>query len=424
MGNCSTPKEKQQPKQQQQPVKKEVEAKSREIDFGAGGGAEKSLLQRAIEKEHGAARKLFHEMDGNGNGKLSLAEIDKAIDEKYPDYDHKPVLMRAMKLSDREGNHDGLLEAKEFTEFVEFLSLYTDLWKKFETVDKGHDRRISPAEFREMVPSLDMEISDPDAAFAEIDRDHGGQILFDEFCYWVAKKQGNSKIGSKDGLVGYQDTTGHHVGEGGAHHAEAKSREIDFSAAQPEAKSRDIDFGAGGGEKSLLQRAIEKEHGAARKLFHEMDGNGNGRLSLAEIDKAIDEKYPDYDHKPVLMRAMKLSDREGNHDGLLEAKEFIEFVEFLALYTDLWKKFETVDKGHDRRISPAEFREMVPSLNMDISDPDAAFAEIDRDHGGQILFDEFCYWVAKKQGNTKIGGEDGLVGYQDTTGHHVGEGGR
>eukprot|EP00756_Hemistasia_phaeocysticola_P029043 Hpha_TRINITY_DN16206_c1_g3::TRINITY_DN16206_c1_g3_i8::g.15078::m.15078 len=85
MGNCSTPKEKQQPKQQQQPVKKEVEAKSREIDFGAGGGAEKSLLQRAIEKEHGAARKLFHEMDGNGNGKLSLAEIDKAIDEKYPD---------------------------------------------------------------------------------------------------------------------------------------------------------------------------------------------------------------------------------------------------------------------------------------------------------------------------------------------------
>eukprot|EP00756_Hemistasia_phaeocysticola_P029042 Hpha_TRINITY_DN16206_c1_g3::TRINITY_DN16206_c1_g3_i7::g.15075::m.15075 len=254
MGNCGS-EPKQQPKQQaKQEVKKEV-AKTREIDFGAGGGAaEKSLLQRAIEKEHGAARKLFHEMDGNGNGKLSLAEIDKEINEKYPDYDHKPVLMRAMKLSDREGNHDGLLEAKEFIEFVDFLALYTDLWKKFETVDKGHDRRISRAEFKEMVPKLNMDISDPDAAFDEVDRDHGGQILFDEFCYWVAKKQGNTKIGSKDGLVGYQDTTGHHVGEGGAHHAEAKSREIDFSAAQPEAKSRDIDFGAGGGEKSLLQR--------------------------------------------------------------------------------------------------------------------------------------------------------------------------
>ena len=36
---------------------------------------------------------LFRRMDYNGNGVLSLAEIDKCIVELYPDFNHKPVLM-------------------------------------------------------------------------------------------------------------------------------------------------------------------------------------------------------------------------------------------------------------------------------------------------------------------------------------------
>jgi len=177
-----------------------------------------TLLQLAIQHEPGKAAELFAEMDVNGNGKLSLAEIDKAITENYPDYDHKPVLMRAMKLADREGNRDGLMEKKEFEEFVGFLASYTDMWKVFEAVDSGHDRRIDAGEFASMVPALadiGISIEDPEAAFKEADRDGGGQILFDEFCYWVARKKGDDKMGSKDGLVGYVDSTGHQVGEGG-----------------------------------------------------------------------------------------------------------------------------------------------------------------------------------------------------------------
>jgi hypothetical protein len=33
-----------------------------------------------------------------------------------------------------------------------------------------------------------------------------------------------------------------------------------------------------------------------------MDYNGNGGLSLAEIDKAVIELHPAYNHKPSLMR--------------------------------------------------------------------------------------------------------------------------
>ena len=42
-----------------------------------------------------------------------------------------------------------------------------------------------------------------------------------------------------------------------------------------------------------------------RALFDRMDSNGNGGLSLAEIDKAVVELYPDFDHKPALVRNLR-----------------------------------------------------------------------------------------------------------------------
>eukprot|EP01062_Namystynia_karyoxenos_P037186 TRINITY_DN2708_c0_g1_i1.p1 TRINITY_DN2708_c0_g1~~TRINITY_DN2708_c0_g1_i1.p1 ORF type:complete len:276 (+),score=107.02 TRINITY_DN2708_c0_g1_i1:92-919(+) len=176
-----------------------------------------STLQRAIQHESGAVQELFHEMDVNGNGRLSLAEIDKYVSEQAGAYNHKPVLIRAMKLADREGNHDGLMELKEFSHFIEFLSLYTDMWKIFESVDTGHDRRINRDEFVDGIQQAGVEVDDPDAAFAEADRNGGGELLFDEFCFWLARKKHVAGLDTTDGLVGYQSTAGGHVGAGGDH---------------------------------------------------------------------------------------------------------------------------------------------------------------------------------------------------------------
>ena len=41
------------------------------------------------------------------------------------------------------------------------------------------------------------------------------------------------------------------------------------------------------------------------QLFAKFDYNGNNALSLAEIDKAIVEIWPDFNHKPALMRAYR-----------------------------------------------------------------------------------------------------------------------
>jgi hypothetical protein len=39
---------------------------------------------------------------------------------------------------------------------------------------------------------------------------------------------------------------------------------------------------------------------ARRSTFNQWDMNGNGGLSLAEIDKAMVADYPEYDHEPAL----------------------------------------------------------------------------------------------------------------------------
>lgn len=59
--------------------------------------------------------------------------------------------------------------------------------------------------------------------------------------------------------------------------------------------------------------------------------------------------------------------------------------------------FDRLDSYGDRRISLEEFRNAIPIIEkwgINISDPEAAFREIDIDGGGQVLFDEFCNWAA------------------------------
>ena len=47
-------------------------------------------------------------------------------------------------------------------------------------------------------------------------------------------------------------------------------------------------------------------------MFAAWDANGNGGLSLAEIDKGVVEEYPEYNHKPSLIRAYRAADKDGN----------------------------------------------------------------------------------------------------------------
>jgi len=138
------------------------------------------------------------------------------------------------------------------------------------------------------------------------------------------------------------------------------------------------------------------EENKAKELFHRFDYNGNGILSLAEIDKAIVESMPEYAHdKPAIMRAYKAADT--SKDGFISFNEFKHFMSLLAYYHELSKLFATLDVDHDRRVSLTEFIKGHNLVGIKIEDAHAKaeFQKIDANNGGFILFEEFCIYMAK-----------------------------
>ena len=131
-------------------------------------------------------------------------------------------------------------------------------------------------------------------------------------------------------------------------------------------------------------------------LFRRMDGNGNGLLSLAEIDLAVSTLYPDFDHKPALMRAYKAADESG--DGWIGPREFRQLLRYLVYFNQLWDEFEAMDVDHDRRIEVDEFMTGCKAVGLKISpaEAEAQFQEMDLDGSGVVLFEEFCTFCAKK----------------------------
>jgi hypothetical protein len=59
------------------------------------------------------------------------------------------------------------------------------------------------------------------------------------------------------------------------------------------------------------------------EMFSRIDGNGNGLLSLAEIDGFVKAEYPSEFHKQALIRAYKAADV--SKDGFIERPEFFKY---------------------------------------------------------------------------------------------------
>jgi len=145
----------------------------------------------------------------------------------------------------------------------------------------------------------------------------------------------------------------------------------------------------------------EKER--RKKLFKELDPNGNGHLSLAEVDKAmrdvlkIDELF---DAKPAIKAAYNAAKgKGGGNKDYIQFREFRFFLESLRQYFEYYVIFERFDENNDGTITLVEFvkaqDKIKASTNLNIEDPEATFKELDKNDGAKILFDEFFTWAIK-----------------------------
>ena len=139
-----------------------------------------------------------------------------------------------------------------------------------------------------------------------------------------------------------------------------------------------------------------------------MDVNGNGILSLAEVDKGMRDilQIPEiFDMKPVMLRAFNAAktyykgNKKSYSDDYIQIQEYRILLKYLRQYFEYFVAFMRVDDDGDRRIDFDEFvgaSDKLALWGIDMSDPEAAFAECDANGGGKILFDEFCRWAIAK----------------------------
>eukprot|EP01064_Diplonema_japonicum_P037058 TRINITY_DN8584_c0_g3_i2.p1 TRINITY_DN8584_c0_g3~~TRINITY_DN8584_c0_g3_i2.p1 ORF type:complete len:186 (+),score=81.64 TRINITY_DN8584_c0_g3_i2:43-600(+) len=150
-----------------------------------------------------------------------------------------------------------------------------------------------------------------------------------------------------------------------------------------------------------------KDKQKRRQIFNGMDMNGNGYLSLAEVDKGVRDvlKADDlFDCKPAMLRAFNaVKDTAPSHtphsDDYVTRSEFRLLMVSLRQMFELWQMFEMIDTGDDRRVDEKEFTQATPLIEkwgVKIEDPSATFKQIDKNGGGQVLFNEFVDWALKK----------------------------
>lgn len=159
---------------------------------------------------------IFSSFDPNGNGYLSLAELEKGCrDELKIDFiNDKRVIRKAYMKSKSiasEKNPDVVsqygpdyVERSEFRYFIVYLLQYYDIWFTLYTKlatssndsDNDNDYRISKDKFESnysVIQEWDKENvfdsnATPDEVFDVIDTNHGGYILFDELADYIIMK--------------------------------------------------------------------------------------------------------------------------------------------------------------------------------------------------------------------------------------------
>jgi Ca2+-binding EF-hand superfamily protein len=258
--------------------------------------------------------------------------------------------------------------------------------------------------------------SDAGAIFDEMDVNGGGEVLFDEFCKYVAMQYIDSAAldaayeGTRAAGSVRQELASAHKEAWKKTKGDAKKeadaemlRKIQMQSADQSGLSTNTGIDAFAEDVAQCKKLLTAE--SLHDLWKQMDFNKNGHVSLAEVDKLVvsmatksEGPFKNFDNKPALMRAFKVTcGGTGSDSDLVEPGEFPLLVRNLFFYDRLWDFFDAVDGDDDRRINKAEFELAAETNNFKLPSGNAAgaiFDEMDVNGGGEVLFDEFCKYVA------------------------------
>ncbi|GAB5370251.1 hypothetical protein AAMO2058_001476300 [Amorphochlora amoebiformis] len=154
-----------------------------------------------------------------------------------------------------------------------------------------------------------------------------------------------------------------------------------------------------------------------KEIFRRCDPNGNGYLSVAEVEKGLMEVLGfETEVKRVIWQSVQRAHRgaraaipekkdkdnksKSPGDDYVEIGEFRIFCEFLRYDLKILQMFLDMDTSNDHRVEYKEFADAMPDFCEEHGLPlpedlKATFDDIDADKGGMILYDEFADWMLK-----------------------------
>ncbi|CAE7651185.1 unnamed protein product [Symbiodinium pilosum] len=363
------------------------------------------LLRNEVEedlKHYGlmdsnSLKQLWKKLDANGNNVVSLAEIDNLVVDMvkasiWPDWvNNKDAIRRAYEKTIKlDGDGDDWVEKEEFHSLLLNLFWFGHIHRLFDEIDTSHDGRINLEEFTAGMAQLDIHLSPEEARkeYSTIDMDHGGMILFTEFCAYIRHRIHPDSDPAFDADIVSKDKSNETLrkkhGDKATHgHFVNKKSLADFDKL----------------EKQLKDILKANDQAQLKKMWKRLDFNGNNIVSLAEVGKMVNEQYPLLNHQPALMRAFKATLERGNGDEWVQKSEFKMLLGNLFYFNKLYWLFDQVDEDHDRRMTLKEFQwcMSVCGIKMSQAKCEAEFKKVDVNGGGIVLFDEFCRYFTDRQ---------------------------
>lgn len=138
------------------------------------------------------------------------------------------------------------------------------------------------------------------------------------------------------------------------------------------------------------------EVAALKVAFQKMDANGDGKITIAELEQAL-KVYPALRAGIEDLQALiKVADTDG--DGSLDLNELVHVTVQKKLYSNeerLWAAFQKLDINGDGKISAAEIQKMLPE--EDAASMAQMLSEHDKNGDGEIDYDEFLAMWGRDQ---------------------------
>lgn len=170
--------------------------------------------------------------------------------------------------------------------------------------------------------------------------------------------------------------------------------------------------------KTTLAFHVDPESKRKRdELWKAFDVNGNGLLSLAEVDKGLRDVLHLSDDlfraKKAIIRAfykaksaVQMKGKHGN--DYVNRCEFRLLLKYLWEYFLLYNAFMAMEDDGDLRLSKAEFvknKSQIEDIVGPIKDVEADWKAMKPGHNGHVLYEDFAQWALDRNKGGEIDAE-------------------